>query len=89
MPISTTQGSAPATGAILAGYFRDRERLANLREQMQADLQPMPNIATDSTWKPLRRRSGFQVESVAMLGIGCRSACICSRRLARRSRSRK
>ncbi|HFK2128449.1 diguanylate cyclase domain-containing protein, partial [Pseudomonas aeruginosa] len=44
--------------AILAGYFLDRERLANLREQMQADLQPMPNIATDSTWKPLRSRSG-------------------------------
>ena len=48
MPISNNQGSAPAKGAILAGYFLDRERLANLREQMQADLQPMPNIATDS-----------------------------------------
>ncbi|MBG4800016.1 diguanylate cyclase [Pseudomonas aeruginosa] len=58
VPISNNQGSAPAKGAILAGYFLDRERLANLREQMQADLQPMPNIATDSTWKPLRRRSG-------------------------------
>ncbi|MBH9335902.1 diguanylate cyclase [Pseudomonas aeruginosa] len=58
VPISNTQGSAPAKGAILAGYFLDRERLANLREQMQADLQPMPNIATDSTWKPLRSRSG-------------------------------
>ncbi|HEJ5406287.1 TPA: diguanylate cyclase [Pseudomonas aeruginosa] len=56
--ISNNQGSAPAKGAILAGYFLDRERLANLREQMQADLQPMPNIATDSTWKPLRSRSG-------------------------------
>ncbi len=58
VPISNNQGSAPAKGAILAGYFLDRERLANLREQMQADLQPMPNIATDSTWKPLRSRSG-------------------------------
>lgn len=58
MPISNNQGSAPAKGAIPAGYFLDRERLANLREQMQADLQPMPNIATDSTWKPLRSRSG-------------------------------
>lgn len=58
VPISNNQGSAPAKGAILAGYFLDRERLANLREQMQADLQPMPNIATDSTWKPLRGRSG-------------------------------
>ncbi|MGI0572451.1 diguanylate cyclase domain-containing protein [Pseudomonas aeruginosa] len=58
VPISNNQGSAPAKGAILAGYFLDRERLANLREQMQADLQPMPNIATDATWKPLRRRSG-------------------------------
>ncbi|MBG6628482.1 diguanylate cyclase [Pseudomonas aeruginosa] len=58
VPISNNQGSAPAKGAILAGYFLDRERLANLREQMQADLQPMPNIATDSTWKPRRRRSG-------------------------------
>ncbi|MCV6101388.1 diguanylate cyclase [Pseudomonas aeruginosa] len=57
VPISNNQGSAPAKGAILAGYFLDRERLANLREQMQADLQPMPNIATDSTWKPLRSRS--------------------------------
>ncbi|MDF5827067.1 hypothetical protein P4233_00960 [Pseudomonas aeruginosa] len=43
MPISNNQGSAPAKGAILAGYFLDWERLANLREQMQADLQPMPN----------------------------------------------
>ncbi|RUK53097.1 diguanylate cyclase [Pseudomonas aeruginosa] len=58
VPISNNQGSAPAKGAILAGYFLDRERLANLREQMQADLQPMPNIATDSTWKPMRSRSG-------------------------------
>ncbi|MBG4747635.1 diguanylate cyclase [Pseudomonas aeruginosa] len=58
VPISNNQGSAPAKGAILAGYFLDRERLANLREQMQADLQPMPNIATDSTWTPLRSRSG-------------------------------
>lgn len=58
VPISNNQGSAPAKSAILAGYFLDRERLANLREQMQADLQPMPNIATDSTWKPLRSRSG-------------------------------
>lgn len=58
VPISNNQGSAPAKGAILAGYFLDRERLANLREQMQADLQPMPNIATDATWKPLRSRSG-------------------------------
>ncbi|MBG5518416.1 diguanylate cyclase [Pseudomonas aeruginosa] len=58
VPISNNQGSAPAKGAILAGYFLDRERLANLREQMQADLQPMLNIATDSTWKPLRSRSG-------------------------------
>ncbi|ELM3770747.1 diguanylate cyclase [Pseudomonas aeruginosa] len=58
VPISNNQGSAPAKGAILAGYFLDRERLANLREQMQANLQPMPNIATDSTWKPLRSRSG-------------------------------
>ncbi|HCI1740832.1 TPA: diguanylate cyclase [Pseudomonas aeruginosa] len=58
VPISNNQGSAPAKGAILAGYFLDRERLANLREQMQADLQPMPNIATDSTWEPLRSRSG-------------------------------
>ncbi|HBO8412246.1 TPA: diguanylate cyclase [Pseudomonas aeruginosa] len=58
VPISNNQGSAPAKGAILAGYFLDRERLANLREQMQADLQPIPNIATDSTWKPLRSRSG-------------------------------
>ncbi|MBG4787552.1 diguanylate cyclase [Pseudomonas aeruginosa] len=58
VPISNNQGSAPAKGAILAGYFLDRERLANLREQMQADLQPMPNIATDSTWKPLRSRRG-------------------------------
>ncbi|HBP5652192.1 TPA: diguanylate cyclase [Pseudomonas aeruginosa] len=58
VPISNNQGSAPAKGAILAGYFLDRKRLANLREQMQADLQPMPNIATDSTWKPLRSRSG-------------------------------
>lgn len=58
VPISNNQGSAPAKGAILTGYFLDRERLANLREQMQADLQPMPNIATDSTWKPLRSRSG-------------------------------
>ncbi|HCE7953711.1 TPA: diguanylate cyclase [Pseudomonas aeruginosa] len=58
VPISNNQGSAPAKGAILAGYFLDRERLANLREQMQADLQAMPNIATDSTWKPLRSRSG-------------------------------
>lgn len=58
VPISNNQGSAPAKGAILAGYFLDRERPANLREQMQADLQPMPNIATDSTWKPLRSRSG-------------------------------
>nr|MBH9372148.1 diguanylate cyclase [Pseudomonas aeruginosa] len=58
VPISNNQGSAPAKGAILAGYFLDRERLANLREQMQADLQPMPNIATDSTWKPRRRRRG-------------------------------
>ncbi|MBG4553809.1 diguanylate cyclase [Pseudomonas aeruginosa] len=58
VPISNNQGSAPAKGAILAGYFLDRERLANLREQMQADLQPMPNIATDSTWKPRRSRSG-------------------------------
>ncbi|MBG6561355.1 diguanylate cyclase [Pseudomonas aeruginosa] len=58
VPISNNQGSAPAKGAILAGYFLDRERLANLREQMQADLQPMPNIATASTWKPLRSRSG-------------------------------
>ncbi|ENH1581421.1 diguanylate cyclase [Pseudomonas aeruginosa] len=58
VPISNNQGSAPAKGAILAGYFLDRERLANLREQMQADLQPMPNIATDSTWKPPRSRSG-------------------------------
>ncbi|WP_318658619.1 diguanylate cyclase domain-containing protein [Pseudomonas aeruginosa] len=58
VPISNNQGSAPAKGAILAGYFLDRERLANLREQMQADLQPMPNIATDATWKPLRRRRG-------------------------------
>ncbi|MBI8709973.1 diguanylate cyclase [Pseudomonas aeruginosa] len=58
VPISNNHGSAPAKGAILAGYFLDRERLANLREQMQADLQPMPNIATDSTWKPLRSRSG-------------------------------
>ncbi|HEP8725690.1 TPA: diguanylate cyclase [Pseudomonas aeruginosa] len=58
VPISNNQGSVPAKGAILAGYFLDRERLANLREQMQADLQPMPNIATDSTWKPLRSRSG-------------------------------
>ncbi|MBG4371546.1 diguanylate cyclase [Pseudomonas aeruginosa] len=58
VPISNNQGSAPAKGAILAGYFLDRERLANLREQMQADLQPMPNIATDSTWKPRRRRCG-------------------------------
>lgn len=57
VPISNNQGSAPAKGAILAGYFLDRERLANLREQMQADLQPMPNIATDATWKPLRSRS--------------------------------
>ncbi|MBG6603763.1 diguanylate cyclase [Pseudomonas aeruginosa] len=56
VPISNNQGSAPAKGAILAGYFLDRERLANLREQMQAALQPMPNIATDSTWKPLRSR---------------------------------
>ncbi|MGI1112956.1 diguanylate cyclase domain-containing protein [Pseudomonas aeruginosa] len=55
VPISNNQGSAPAKGAILAGYFLDRERLANLREQMQADLQPMPNIATDSTWKPQSR----------------------------------
>ncbi|WP_318664959.1 diguanylate cyclase domain-containing protein [Pseudomonas aeruginosa] len=54
VPISNNQGSAPAKGAILAGYFLDRERLANLREQMQADLQPMPNIATDATWKPRR-----------------------------------
>lgn len=58
VPISNNQGSAPAKGAILAGYFLDRERLANLREQMQADLQAMPNIATDTTWKPLRSRSG-------------------------------
>ncbi|MBG6914339.1 diguanylate cyclase [Pseudomonas aeruginosa] len=58
VPISNNQGSAPAKGAILAGYFLDRERLANLREQMQADLQPMPNIATDSPWKPLRSRWG-------------------------------
>ncbi|MBG4832873.1 diguanylate cyclase [Pseudomonas aeruginosa] len=58
VPISNNQGSAPAKGAILAGYFLDRERLANLREQMQADLQPMPNIATDSTWKPQRSRRG-------------------------------
>ncbi|MCU9320282.1 diguanylate cyclase [Pseudomonas aeruginosa] len=58
VPISNNQGSAPAKGAILAGYFLDRERLANLREQMQADLQPMPNIATDATRKPLRSRSG-------------------------------
>ncbi|MBG5165028.1 diguanylate cyclase [Pseudomonas aeruginosa] len=58
VPISNNQGSAPAKGAILAGYFLDRERLANLREQMQADLQPMPNIATDATWKPLRSRRG-------------------------------
>ncbi|MBG4460799.1 diguanylate cyclase [Pseudomonas aeruginosa] len=58
VPISNNQGSAPAKGAILAGYFLDRERLANLREQMQADLQPMPNIAPDSTWKPLRCRRG-------------------------------
>ncbi|MBG6536198.1 diguanylate cyclase [Pseudomonas aeruginosa] len=58
VPISNNQGSAPAKGAILAGYFLDRERLANLREQRQADLQPMPNIATDATWKPLRSRSG-------------------------------
>lgn len=58
VPISNNQGSAPAKGAILAGYFLDRERLANLREQMQADLQPMPNIATDATWKPMRSRSG-------------------------------
>ncbi|HHW1558522.1 TPA: diguanylate cyclase domain-containing protein [Pseudomonas aeruginosa] len=58
VPISNNQGSAPAKGAILAGYFLDQERLANLREQMQADLQPMPNIATDATWKPLRSRSG-------------------------------
>lgn len=58
VPISNNQGSAPAKGAILAGYFLDRERLANLREQMQADLQPMPNIATDATWKPPRSRSG-------------------------------
>lgn len=58
VPISNNQGSAPAKGAILAGYFLDRERLANLREQMQADLQAMPNIATDATWKPLRSRSG-------------------------------
>ncbi|MBG6903394.1 diguanylate cyclase [Pseudomonas aeruginosa] len=58
VPISNNQGSAPAKGAILAGYFLDRERLANLREQMQADLQPRPNIATDSTWMPLRSRSG-------------------------------
>lgn len=58
VPISNNQGSAPAKGAILAGYFLDRERLANLREQMQADLQPMPSIATDATWKPLRSRSG-------------------------------
>ncbi|HHW2036559.1 TPA: diguanylate cyclase domain-containing protein [Pseudomonas aeruginosa] len=58
VPISNNQGSAPAKGAILAGYFLDRERLANLREQMQTDLQPMPNIATDATWKPLRSRSG-------------------------------
>lgn len=58
VPISNNQGSAPAKCAILAGYFLDRERLANLREQMQADLQPMPNIATDATWKPLRSRSG-------------------------------
>ncbi|MFW5015278.1 diguanylate cyclase domain-containing protein [Pseudomonas aeruginosa] len=58
VPISNNQGSAPAKGAILAGYFLDRERLANLREQMQADLQAMPNIATHSTWKPLRSRSG-------------------------------
>ncbi|HHA3830717.1 TPA: diguanylate cyclase [Pseudomonas aeruginosa] len=58
VPISNNQGSAPAKGAIPAGYFLDRERLANLREQMQADLQPMPNIATDSTWKPMRSRSG-------------------------------
>ncbi|MEW3900619.1 sensor domain-containing diguanylate cyclase [Pseudomonas aeruginosa] len=58
VPISNNQGSAPAKGAIFAGYFLDRERLANLREQMQADLQPMPNIATDATWKPLRSRSG-------------------------------
>lgn len=57
VPISNNQGSAPAKGAILAGYFLDRERLANLREQMQADLQAMPNIATDATWKPLRSRS--------------------------------
>ncbi|MBH9401538.1 diguanylate cyclase [Pseudomonas aeruginosa] len=58
VPISNNQGSAPAKGAILAGYFLDRERLANLRDQMQAALQPMPNIATASTWKPLRSRSG-------------------------------
>ncbi|MBG4774096.1 diguanylate cyclase [Pseudomonas aeruginosa] len=58
VPISNNQGSAPAKGAILAGYFLDRERLANLREQMQADLQPMPNIATGATWKPLRSRRG-------------------------------
>ncbi|MBG6494044.1 diguanylate cyclase [Pseudomonas aeruginosa] len=58
VPISNNQGSAPAKGAILAGYFLDRERLANLREQMQADLQPMPNIATASPWKPRRSRSG-------------------------------
>ncbi|MBG7084733.1 diguanylate cyclase [Pseudomonas aeruginosa] len=58
VPISNNQGSAPAKGAILAGYFLDRERLANLREQMQADLQPMPNIATASTCKPRRSRSG-------------------------------
>ncbi|MBG6617073.1 diguanylate cyclase [Pseudomonas aeruginosa] len=58
VPISNNQGSAPAKGAILAGYFLDRERLANLREQMQADLQPMPNIAPASPWKPLRSRTG-------------------------------
>ncbi|WP_315901545.1 diguanylate cyclase domain-containing protein [Pseudomonas aeruginosa] len=58
VPISNNQGSAPAKGAILAGYFLDRERLANLREQMQADLQPMPNIATAATCTPLRSRSG-------------------------------
>ena len=58
VPISNNQGSAPAKGAILAGYFLDRERLANLREQMQADLQPIPNSATASTWTPGRSRRG-------------------------------
>ncbi|EIU1680947.1 TPA: diguanylate cyclase [Pseudomonas aeruginosa] len=58
VPISNNQGSAPAKGAILAGYFLDQERLAGLREQMNADLQPKSNAPTDPSWQPLHSRTG-------------------------------